>query len=88
MHMARLQDTSRAKYGTGMGYSLSALTKDILDRRKKPMKEIFGIPRIKKDETPGALLYMPLVEVMQSDPKHCEKWIVYSAYDAEGTWLI
>eukprot|EP00548_Thalassiothrix_antarctica_P001314 CAMPEP_0194144630 /NCGR_PEP_ID=MMETSP0152-20130528/13659_1 /TAXON_ID=1049557 /ORGANISM="Thalassiothrix antarctica, Strain L6-D1" /LENGTH=1070 /DNA_ID=CAMNT_0038844571 /DNA_START=92 /DNA_END=3301 /DNA_ORIENTATION=+ len=88
MHMARLQDTSRAKYGTGKGYSLSALTEDLLDRRKKPMKEIFGIPRIKKDGTPGALLDMPSVEVMQRDPKHREKWIVYSAYDAEGTWLI
>jgi len=88
MHMARLQDTSRGRYGAGKGYSLEALTEDLLDRRKKPMKEIFGIPRLRKDGTPGALVDMPPIEVMQRDPQHREKWIMYSAYDAEGTWLI
>jgi DNA polymerase I-like protein with 3'-5' exonuclease and polymerase domains len=88
MHMARLQDTSRAKYGTGAGFSLEALTDDLLDRRKKPMKEIFGIPRMRKDGTAGALVDMPPIEVMQRDPQHRTKWIMYSAFDAEGTWLI
>ena len=88
MHMARLQDTSRAKYGAGKGYSLEALTEDLLQRRKKPMKEIFGIPRIRKDGTEGAILDMPALEVMQRDPQHRKKFIMYSAYDAEGTWLI
>jgi DNA polymerase I-like protein with 3'-5' exonuclease and polymerase domains len=88
MHMARLQDTSRAALGTGSGYSLEALTGDILGRRKVPMKEIFGVKRIKKDGTEGALVDIPPVEVMQRDPEFRTKWIKYSCYDAEGTWLL
>ena len=88
MHMARLQDTSRAKYGAGKGYSLEALTEDLVGRRKKPMKEIFGVARLRKDGTPGSLIDLPPVEVLQRDPKFRLQWIVYSAYDAEGTWLL
>jgi len=88
MHMARLQDTSRAKYGTGKGYSLEALTDDLIDHRKKPMKEIFGIPRLRKDGTEGKIIDMPPIEVMQRDPKHRADFIEYSAFDAEGTWRI
>ena len=90
MHMARLQDSSRARseWGSGNGYGLEALTTDLLKRRKQPMKEIFGIQRLRKDGTEGILVDMPPVEVMQRDPKHRAKWIKYSCYDAEGTWLI
>jgi len=88
MHMARLQDTSRAKYGAGKGYSLEALTDDLINLRKKPMKEIFGVPRLRKDGSEGAIIDLPPIEVMQRDPKHREKFIRYSAFDAEGTWLI
>ena len=34
--------------------SLEALTDELLQRRKVPMKEIFGIPKLKRDGTPGA----------------------------------
>jgi DNA polymerase I-like protein with 3'-5' exonuclease and polymerase domains len=88
MHMARLQDTSRSKYGLGTGYGLEALTEDLLKRRKKPMKEIFGIKRLRKDGTEGLMADLPPIEQMQRDPQHRIKWIMYSAYDAEGTWLI
>jgi hypothetical protein len=88
MHMARLQDSSRSKWGVGGGYGLEALTNDLLKRRKKPMKEIFGIPRLRKDGSEGSLVDMPAIEVMQRDPKHRTKWIEYSCYDAQGTWLI
>jgi len=88
MHMARLQDTSRAKYGAGTGYGLEALTADILGRRKKPMKEIFGIKRLRKDGSEGALVDVPAVEILQRDPQFRQKWIIYSAFDAEGTWLL
>ena len=88
MHMARLEDTSRAKYGTGMGYSLEALTGDIVGRRKKPMKEMFGVARLRKDGSAGSLVDVPPVEVLQRDPRFRRNWIVYSAYDAEGTWLL
>lgn len=88
IHMARLLDTSRAAFGAGKGYSLEALTDDMLNRRKKPMKEIFGVPRLKKDGTPGSLIDIPNVEVMQRDPRFRAKWIVYSCYDAEGTYYL
>ena len=88
MHMARLQDTSRAKYGVGTGYGLEALTADILGRRKKPMKEIFGVARLRKDGSAGSLVDVPPVEVLQRDPKFRKQWIVYSAFDAEGTWML
>ena len=41
MHMARLEDSSRMKFGGGGGgYSLAALTEDIVGQRKRPMKEV------------------------------------------------
>jgi len=86
MHMARLQDTSRAKMAQGGGYSLEALTADILDMRKRPMKELFGVPRLRKDGTEGSLVDLPPVEILQRDPRFREKWIIYSAYDAQGTY--
>lgn len=86
MHMARLWDTSRA--GAGSGYSLEALTTDLLGRRKKPMKEIFGVARLRKDGSAGSLIDVPPVEVLQRDPRFRKNWITYSAYDAEGTWLL
>ena len=88
MHMARLQDSSRSKMGQGTGYGLEALTEELLKRRKKPMKEIFGVKRLRKDGSEGSLVDLPLVEVMQRDPKHRTKWIEYSCYDAQGTYLI
>jgi DNA polymerase I len=86
MHMARLQDTSRLK--SGQGYSLEALTSELLQQRKKPMKEIFGIPRPRKDGTPGSLLDIPPIEVLQRDPRFRQNFIEYACYDAEGTWLL
>lgn len=90
MHMARLQDTSRSRSrtGTGNGYSLEVLTEELAQVRKKPMKEIFGVRRLRKDGTEGTLVDIPPVEVMQRDPKHRLSWIQYSSYDAKGTWLI
>jgi hypothetical protein len=85
MHMARLQDTSRMKNGGG-GYSLEALTAELLDMRKKPMAEIFGVPRMRKDGTPGSLVDVPPVEVLQRDPRFRANFIQYSCYDALGTW--
>jgi hypothetical protein len=85
MHMARLQDTSRMKNGGG-GYSLEALTAELLNMRKRPMKEIFGVARIRKDGTPGSLVDVPPIEVLQRDPEFRKNFIIYSCYDAVGTW--
>lgn len=86
MHMARLQDTSRLK--SGQGYSLEALTSELLQRRKRPMKEIFGVPRTRKDGTPGSLVDIPPIDVLQRDPRFRKNFIEYSCYDAEGTWML
>lgn len=86
MHMARLQDTSRSK--SGSGYSLEALTGEMLSMRKRPMKEIFGVPRIRKDGTPGSMVDVPPVEVLQRDPKFRRNFVIYSCYDAVGTWQL
>ena len=80
MHMARLSDTSRMKY------SLESLTEDLLKERKIPMKEIFGVPRLRKDGTPGAIIDLPPIEVMQRDPRFRENFIRYSAFDAKSTY--
>ena len=52
------------------------------------MKEIFGVARLRKDGTEGSLVDVPPVEVLQRDPRFRVQWIVYSAFDAEGTWLL
>ena len=38
------------------GYSLSALTSELLGRRKASMKELFGVPKMRKDGTPGSII--------------------------------
>lgn len=86
MHMARLQDTSRLK--SGMGYSLEALTSELVGMRKRPMKEIFGVPRTRKDGSAGILVDVPPIEVLQRDPRFRKDFIEYSCYDAEGTWML
>lgn len=83
MHMARLWDASRKT-----GYSLEILTDELLGRRKVPMKELFGVPALKKDGTPGKKLEMPPVEELQTNPLTRFEWIEYSVYDAQGTWLL
>lgn len=88
MHMARLENTARSKMDNGNGYSLEALTAELIGRRKKPMKELFGVPRLRKDGSEGSLVDLPPVEVMQRNPKSRTRWIEYSCYDAQGTWLI
>ena len=90
MHMARLQDTSRAKNSAkpGQGYSLEALTAELLNMRKRPMKEIFGVKRLRKDGTEGSLVDVPPVQVLQRDPQFRANFIMYSCYDAEGTWRL
>ena len=86
MHMARLQDTSRS-HSSG-GYSLESLTDVLCKRRKKPMKELFGVKRKRKDGSDGLIVDIPPVETLQRDAQFRQAWIEYSAFDAEGTWLL
>ena len=48
MHMARLWDASRIS-----GYSLEALTDELVGRKKVSMKQLFGEPVLLKNGTPG-----------------------------------
>ena len=69
-----------------MKYSLESLTEDLLGQRKVPMREIFGVRRLRKDGSEGALVDLPPVEVLQRDPKYRKNWIKYSAFDAKSTY--
>lgn len=85
MHMSRLWNTARTHRG---GYSLEALTADLLEKRKKPMKEIFGFPKLKKDGSAGKELLLPSIRELQRSPDSRTRWIRYSTYDAESTWYL
>ena len=52
------------------------------------MKEMIGIKRTRKNGTEGLLVDLPQMEVLQRDSKHQTNWNIFSAYDAEGTWLL
>lgn len=52
------------------------------------MKTLFGVPILKKDGTPGLKVSLPSVDQLQSAPLTRPSWIEYSAYDAQGTWLL
>ena len=58
MHMARIWDSSRSRQGDGgRGYSLAALTEDLLPAVKKTsMKELFSRPVLKKVRSNGELV--------------------------------
>lgn len=51
--------------------------------RKQPMKELFGVPKLKKDGTPGNVLNLPPIDEIQTRPDMRENFIKYSAYDAK-----
>jgi 3'-5' exonuclease len=88
MHMARLQNTSLVKQAGGNGYALEALTERFLNRPKRPMKELFGVKRLRKDGSEGSMIDVPPVEVLQREPRFRREWINYSCYDAEGTYRL
>ena len=100
MHMARLWNSNRGLDG---GYSLEALSSSAevmsdcaemlgagaeMMRAKRGMKKIFGKPKLKKDGTPGKTIILPPVEEIQEDVEQRDKWIEYSALDAQATWFL
>lgn len=95
MHMARLWESSRVGKGS---YSLESLSEELYIR-KRPYKEIFGKPHIKRDGMQGKTIDVPPVIVASSppysDPQELQRgaetrsaWIEYSAFDAEATWHV
>ncbi len=90
MHMARLWDTSLTKLSGEGGFSLAALSSLLLGRsyEKASMKDLFGISKLRKDGSPGNVLLLPPVDDLQRSSHSREKWIRYSSYDAQSTWLV
>ncbi|KNB44986.1 mitochondrial DNA polymerase [Blastocystis sp. subtype 4] len=84
MHMARLWESSRIGKGS---YSLESLSEELYIR-KRPYKEIFGKPHIKRDGTEGKIVDVPEVIDLQRNPETRNEWIEYSAFDAEATWHV
>ena len=94
MHMARLWESSRVGKGS---YSLESLSEELYIR-KRPYKEIFGTPHIKRDGMQGKTIDVPPVIVPFSPLVHPQDlqrglstrsaWIEYSAFDAEATWHV
>jgi len=92
MHMARLWDSSRITKG---GYSLESLSGDtkLMGQKSKlfkktSMKELFGKPNIKKDNTEGKLIVVPSVDTLQQSEETRARWIKYCALDAVATWQV
>lgn len=95
MHMARLWESSRVGKGS---YSLESLSEELYIR-KRPYKEIFGKPHIKRDGMQGKTIDVPPVIVaflllfshsqdLQRGSDTRSAWIDYSAFDAEATWHV
>ncbi|KAJ1623443.1 hypothetical protein T492DRAFT_883535, partial [Pavlovales sp. CCMP2436] len=72
---------------TAAGYSLAALTSALLPKlAKRPMKEIFGVRKLKLDGTPGKVVTLPDPLVLQLTEDSRAAFILYSAHDAKATW--
>jgi DNA polymerase-1 len=80
------------------GYSLEALTRDFLrghkDLMKKPMKQLFGVPKLKKDGSVSKTVLTPAthqlhglgVAVYEGWQERWRLWVMYGVVDAVSTW--
>jgi len=50
------------------------------------MKDLFALPKLRKDGTLGKVMILPPIEKIQSDPETLPKWIHYSVRDAKATF--
>jgi DNA polymerase-1 len=83
MQMARLENAARDKY------ALEHLSSELLEKRKRSMKELFSMRKMKKDGTLGLATELPPVEQIQRDRTLFRNhWIDYSTYDTQATWEI
>eukprot|EP01133_Synstelium_polycarpum_P001196 gene1196-1378_t len=85
IHMARLWDAARNGRG---GYSLEALSVELLSHQKTSMGALFGKPLVKRDGTEGKDIILPPLDVLQRSTPHLPAWIEYSSRDAEVTWML
>ncbi len=80
------------------GYSLEALARDFLrghkELMKKPMKQLFGQPKLKKDGGVSKVVVTPAthvlhglgVEVHEGWQERWQQWVMYGVIDAASTW--
>lgn len=47
------------------------------------MKELFGIPKLKKDGSLGKTLFLPTIDEIQTKEETRPKWIQYSTRDVK-----
>ena len=85
LHMGRLFDSARINKG---GYSLEALTTQLLGTPKITMKDRFGKRRILKDGSEGKEIIVPSVVEIQRNDSMWASWVDYSVMDAELTWRL
>ena len=52
------------------------------------MKELFAVPRMRRDGSLSKLSDIPDVDILQTDPEHRDNFIRYSAKDAMATWWL
>ena len=83
--MGRLFDSARINKG---GYSLEALTTQLLGTPKITMKDRFGKRRILKDGSEGKEIIVPSVVEIQRNDSMWASWVDYSVMDAELTWRL
>lgn len=80
------------------GYSLEALARDFLrghkDLMKKPMKQLFGLPKQKKDGGASKVIVTPAthelhglgVALHEGWQERWQQWVMYGVIDAASTW--
>ncbi|KNC55035.1 DNA polymerase A [Thecamonas trahens ATCC 50062] len=81
LHMARLWNSSRKL----RGYSLAALSEDLLAAPKVSIKDSFGMRKIKANGEPGKQIVVPELDAVQRSARLVSKWIHYSTYDTQAT---
>lgn len=78
-----LKATAATPLGTALRCAVLAALLSGAGQRKTPMKELFGVPKLKKDGTPGSLVELPPIDEIQTRPDMRLDFIKYSAYDAQ-----
>jgi DNA polymerase-1 len=69
------------------GYSLASLTSALLPRMaKRPMKELFGVAKTKRDGSQSKVSVLPDTLELQQQAASRARFIEYSAHDARATW--
>ncbi|EGC29930.1 hypothetical protein DICPUDRAFT_158421 [Dictyostelium purpureum] len=85
LHMARLWNAARQNSG---GYSLEALCRELLNKTKTPIKDLFGQKKIKANGEAGKAITIPPLQRIQRDRRSILDWIEYSSLDSELTWSL